>query len=85
MSPHPVAVAPDVDDVAVVQDPVDQRGRHVQARGAASAWQINFPKNTLQKKLQPLIKDHRQTEISHQNSKTAFCKAGLTCCRHGKK
>ena len=27
MSPHPVAVAPDVNDVAVVQDPVDQRGR----------------------------------------------------------
>jgi len=28
MSSHPVAVAPDVDDVAVVQDTVDQRGRH---------------------------------------------------------
>ena len=25
---HPVAVAPDVNDVTVVQEPVDQRGSH---------------------------------------------------------
>ena len=28
MLPHPVAVAPDVDDVAMVQQPVDERRRH---------------------------------------------------------
>ena len=28
VTPHPVAVAPDVDDVAAVQQPVQQRGRH---------------------------------------------------------
>ena len=28
MLPHPVAVAPDVDDVAMVQEPVDERRRH---------------------------------------------------------
>ena len=28
MRPHPVAVAPDVDDVPVVEDAVDQRRRH---------------------------------------------------------
>ena len=28
MLPHSVAVAPDVDDVAVVQQPVDERRRH---------------------------------------------------------
>jgi hypothetical protein len=26
--PHPEAVAPDVDDVTVVQEPIDQGGRH---------------------------------------------------------
>ena len=28
MAPHPVAVAPDVDDVAAVEEPVQQRGGH---------------------------------------------------------
>ena len=37
MLPHPVAVAPDVDDVAMVQEPVDERSRRDSAPAALAS------------------------------------------------